>query len=122
MADAAAQLLSIRRILIGVVLVALMYFAAEVLQPLALAILLAFILEPLIGWFTRRGLPRAVAIISTLLVVFAAIAGVGYVVANQFLSVADTSKFPTYEANIIGKLGVANRVEAAAMAVRHGIA
>lgn len=106
MNDAASQLLSIRRILIGVVLVALMYFAAEVLQPLALAILLAFILEPLIGWFTRRGLPRAVAIVTTLLVVFAAMGGVGYVVVNQFLSVADTSKLPSYEANIIAKLGL----------------
>ena len=37
--------------------------AAEVLQPLALAILLAFILEPLIGWFIRRRVPRIPAIL-----------------------------------------------------------
>lgn len=98
------QVHAIRLLLIAVVAVATMFFAAEVLQPVAMAILLAFILEPLIEWFMRRGLPRVAAVILTLLATFALVGGIGYVVGQQIVAVA--SKMPEYEDNLISKLAV----------------
>ena len=42
-----------------------MSFAAEVLKPLALAVLLSFALAPLAAFLERRRVPRAVAVIVT---------------------------------------------------------
>ena len=46
-------------------IIAFMYFAAEVLRPLALALLLSLVLAPLVGWLERRGLPRVPAVVLT---------------------------------------------------------
>ena len=48
---------TLRALLIAGAVIALMWVAAEVLQPIALAVLFAFILDPLVRWFERRGLP-----------------------------------------------------------------
>ena len=44
-----------------------MSLAAEVLKPLALAVLLSFALAPLAAFFERRGLARAAAVVLTIL-------------------------------------------------------
>ena len=75
-----------------------MYVAAEVLKPLALAVLLCFILTPSVQWFVRRGLPRSGSVALVLILVFSAVGGVGYVVGDQFTSLAD--QLPAYQANI----------------------
>ena len=79
-----------------------MYVAAEVLKPLALAILLSFILDPLVQWVVRRGLPRSSSVALVLILVFTVAGGVTYVVGGQFASLAD--QLPTYQANIQKKL------------------
>ena len=66
-----------------------MYVAAEVLKPLALAILLSFILAPLVQWVVRRGLPRSSSVALVLILVFTVVGGVTYVVGGQFASLAD---------------------------------
>src|ERR1700712_3507982 len=91
----------IRTVLIATILVAAMYVAADFLQPVAVAVLLTFILSPLVKLLERLRLPRALAIILTLSLVFAVIGGVGYAVGRQFLSLA--SHLPEYEKNIIAK-------------------
>ena len=91
-----------RVLVVAFAFVFIMYVAAEVLKPLALAILLSFILAPLVQWAVRRGLPRSSSVALVLILVFTVVGGVTYVVGDQFASLAD--QLPTYQANIQKKL------------------
>lgn len=80
----------------------MLHLAREVLIPLALAILLAFLLAPAVRRLERWRIGR---LASTLVVVaagFAAIGAVGWVAANQALSVA--AKLPEYRENLAQKI------------------
>jgi len=82
--------------------VAVLYFARDVLVPLAAAITLALILSPAVAWLHRRRLPRFMA---ALLVMFlsASIAGsVGYVIFKQLVQVVN--ELPRYRDNIDNKI------------------
>ncbi|HEY6340220.1 MAG TPA: AI-2E family transporter [Bryobacteraceae bacterium] len=82
--------------------IAILYFARDVLIPLALAITLALILSPAVAWLRRLHLPRVAA---TLLVMFVSvsIAGMaGYVIFNQLLHVVND--LPGYRENINNKI------------------
>jgi predicted PurR-regulated permease PerM len=103
----------IRAIAIAVAVIVVMSVAAEVIKPLALAILLAFILTPLVEWFENRGLPRAASVILVLVLVVAALGGLGYVVGGQFASLAD--QLPTYHANVQEKLATLKPVDNSAL-------
>jgi predicted PurR-regulated permease PerM len=64
-----------------------MSVAAEVLKPLALAVLLSFALAPLAGLLERHRVPRAVAVILT--VVARRVASrISYVVVRQLATLA----------------------------------
>ncbi len=76
--------------------------AEDVLMPVALAVLLAFLLSPLVVRLTRWGLPRALAIITTVTVAFATIGGVGWIVTAQAISLV--RELPNYEENIRQKI------------------
>ena len=83
--------------------IAFMYFTGEVLKPLALAVLLSFALAPACRLLERRGLPRAAAVIFTVVISLGLLSGVGYVVGRQFTSLAN--RLPDYQKNIEVKLG-----------------
>ncbi len=59
-------------------IMAFMYFAAEFLRPLVLSILLSFALSPIAAFLERRGLPRFLAVILTVVVVLGTLGGVGW--------------------------------------------
>ena len=54
---------SVTTILVGVIVVAALYFGREVLVPIALAILLSFILSPCVRLLQRVKFPRIVSVI-----------------------------------------------------------
>ncbi len=83
-------------------IIAFMYQAAEVLKPLALAILLSFALVPISRQFERLKVPRVGAVVLTVLLVMGVLGGIGYEVGQQLNSLAD--KLPEYEANIQEKI------------------
>ncbi len=86
---------------IAVVLAGL-YFAQEVLIPLALAALFSFLLAPLVKRLERIHLPRAVAVLATVLIAFSLLFGVGWVVFDQ---VGDLkAELPAYQQNIKQKV------------------
>lgn len=93
---------SLRTLLLVAGFLLVMAVAAEFLQPIALAVLLAFILDPVVRRLDRLGLPRALGVVLTLLLVFAVIGGLGYVVGRQLGSLTD--KLPQYESNIERRL------------------
>src|SRR5690606_24730873 len=61
-------------------IVAILWAAKAILLPLALGIILAFALTPLVRWFDRLRLPRAAGVALTMLLALGAVGGVGYVV------------------------------------------
>jgi predicted PurR-regulated permease PerM len=77
------------RVLLGLVLiVGILYLAKAFIIPLALAILLAFILTPIVRETQRSGLSRVPAVMVTVVLTMALIAGVGWQVGAQVNTLA----------------------------------
>jgi predicted PurR-regulated permease PerM len=72
--------------------------AKAVLVPVALAILLAFILTPLVEALERRRLPRIVAVATVVLLALGVLGGFGYVLTRQLNDLA--AKLPHYSTSI----------------------
>lgn len=71
--------------LAGVVLVVAVLWAAQaVLIPLAIGIILAFTLTPLVRWFDRIRLPRAAGVALTMAIALGTVGGIAFVTADQF--------------------------------------
>ena len=83
-------------------IIAAMSLAAEVLKPLALAVLLSFALAPLAGFFERRRVPRAIAVLLTVALALGALSGIGYVVVRQLSMLAN--QLPSYQERIQKKV------------------
>ena len=83
------------------IIVAGLYFGREVLIPLALAILLSFLLTPAVKWLERLRLPRTPAVLIVVLSGVALLAGVGYIVGHQFSSIVN--QLPNYEGQLRSK-------------------
>ncbi len=79
-----------------------MSVAAEVLKPLALAVLVSFALAPLAGFLERHRVPRAIAVILTVVLALASLSGIGYVVLRQLSSLA--YELPDYQKEIQRKV------------------
>jgi predicted PurR-regulated permease PerM len=67
-----------------VLVVAILWAAQAVLLPLALGIILAFTLTPLVRLFDRMHLPRFAGVALTMLIALSAVGGLGYVIFDQF--------------------------------------
>jgi predicted PurR-regulated permease PerM len=89
-------------LLLLAVLVLVLYFARELLIPLAFALTLAFLLGPAVERLERIRLPRLPAIALVGAVACVLLCGVGYVVARQLLHVAQT--LPTYRTALQKKM------------------
>ncbi len=77
---------------------ALLYWLRPVLVPLALAVLLTFILSPLVTLVQRRAVPRVVAVVASVGLAFALVAGLGAMVARELNTLVDA--LPRYEHNL----------------------
>jgi predicted PurR-regulated permease PerM len=85
-----------------VVSLAALYFAKEVLVPLALAVLFTFLLTPVVTGLERLRLGRIPSVLLVLIVSFSLIGGVGWVVANQLIEIVN--QLPSYTTNIREKM------------------
>lgn len=81
---------------------AILYLARDVLIPLALAILLSFLLAPVVRRLEQWRLGRIPATFIAVVIGFSLIAGIGWIAAQQALSVA--ARLPEYRANITKKI------------------
>src|SRR5579872_4573526 len=70
-------------VLTVIVLIAGLRLGEDVLIPLALAVLLTFLLAPLVDRLQHWGINRPIAVLMTVLVAFAVVAGLLYVVFDQ---------------------------------------
>ncbi|MEO6625448.1 MAG: AI-2E family transporter [Burkholderiaceae bacterium] len=105
-ADGLASLLPEIRLLVGLVvaavLIAGLYFGRDILMPLALAILLGFVLDPIVAVLKRFGLPRVTAVTLVVTLALGGIAMAGFLLGNQVSSLSQ--QLPTYHTNILKKL------------------
>jgi predicted PurR-regulated permease PerM len=83
------------------IVVAMLYFAQSVLIPLALAMLFAFLLAPLVTRAERWGLHRVAATLIVVLVGLTFVASLGWTLERQFADVA--SRLPEYRQSIQDK-------------------
>jgi predicted PurR-regulated permease PerM len=82
--------------------VAVLYVAKSVMVPIALAILLAFLLSPVAGRLRRWGLGRRISVAVAATFAFAVIGLVGWLMAEQAVNLIQ--ELPKFEHNIDAKL------------------
>jgi predicted PurR-regulated permease PerM len=83
-------------------IVATLYFGREILVPIALAILLSFVLAPLVGLLQRIRVPRGLAVVSVVIMAFALIFAMGSLLATQLTQLA--GDLPRYQSTISDKI------------------
>ena len=99
----AATSTSSTALLVGIVfVVGALYLGSEILIPLALAILLSFMLAPIVTRLRRWHLGRIPSVLLVVLLVFTALLGVGSIVATQVVDLA--ANLPRYEWNLRAKI------------------
>ncbi len=84
------------------VVVAALYFGRDVFVPLALAILLSFVLAPLVLLLRRLHIPRVPSVIIAVLVAFIVILGIGTLIGSQLAQLAEN--LPQYQSTITEKI------------------
>src|SRR6185503_16101181 len=84
-----------------VLVVVVLYSAQAVLVPIALAVLLTFVLTPPVTWL-QRWLGRVPAVLAAVTLVFIVLGLAGWGLARQIDHLADD--LPTYRANILAKI------------------
>jgi predicted PurR-regulated permease PerM len=84
-----------------VLVIAVLYWAQAVLVPIALAILLTFVLTPPVTWL-ERGIGRVPAVLATVTLVFLILGLAGWGLARQTDRLAED--LPGYRVNILAKI------------------
>ena len=80
----------------------MLYFGREIIIPIALAILLSFVLAPLVGLLQRIRVPRGLAVVSVVILAFALIFALGSLLASQLTQLA--GDLPRYQSTISEKI------------------
>jgi predicted PurR-regulated permease PerM len=97
-----AGLFGMVAILVAGVVVAVLYVAREVFVPIILAVLLSFLLAPVVRWLRRLQIGRVTSVGLTVLVAFLAIAGFAAVIVGEVSSLAQ--ELPGYSYNLQTKI------------------
>lgn len=86
----------------GAVVLAILYFASSVLIPIALAILLSFLLSPVVRGFERLRLGRIGSVVVVVVLAFGLLGAISFGVFTQVTYLAD--ELPNYRSNIRAKV------------------
>ena len=87
---------------LAAIIVGAIYFGEPILMPVALAVLLAFALAPLVARLRAIGLGRVPSVMVTVLLAFVVMIGLGTYIATEFAELAHA--LPRYETNIAHKI------------------
>jgi predicted PurR-regulated permease PerM len=80
---------------VAAIIIGTLYFGREVFVPIALAILLSFVLAPLVRLLQRWHIPRGLSVISVVFIAFMSIFALGGVIATQVAELA--GDLPQYQ-------------------------
>src|SRR3984957_197724 len=97
-----ALLSAVASAVLAALFIAALYFGREIFVPIALAILLSFVLAPLVGLLQRGRIPRGVAVVSIVVLAFMIIFGLGTLIANQLTQLA--GDLPVYQSTMREKI------------------
>src|SRR6476660_8120012 len=97
-----ALLSAVATAILAVIIVAMLYFGREIFVPISLAILLSFVLAPLVGILQRSRVPRGLAVVSVVIFAFALIFAMGSLLATQLTQLA--GELPRYQSTITEKI------------------
>jgi predicted PurR-regulated permease PerM len=97
-----ALLSAVATAILAVIIIAMLYFGREIFVPIALAILLSFVLAPLVGILQRIHVPRGLAVVSVVILAFALIFAMGSLLASQLTQLA--GDLPRYQSTISEKI------------------
>jgi predicted PurR-regulated permease PerM len=86
----------------ALVVIAILYFGREVLMPIALSILLTFLLSPLVTWLRARGFPHLFAVMTVSAAALGLALCIGGLVTLQLYDLAKS--LPRYRENIQSKI------------------
>ena len=88
--------------ILGVIIVTALYVGREIFVPVALAILLSFVLASPVSVLQRLRVPRGIAVVSVVLFAFIIIFALGSLIASQLNRLA--GDLPRYQATIQSKI------------------
>jgi predicted PurR-regulated permease PerM len=84
------------------IIIGALYFGRELFVPIALAILLSFVLAPLVRVLQRWHVPRGISVVGVVLLAFLSIFALGGVIATQVAQLA--GDLPRYEVTMREKI------------------
>src|ERR1700681_757257 len=93
---------SFTALLFAVVIVACLYIGREVLVPVALAVLMSFVLAPLVDLLQRWYVPRSLSVIVVVLLAFAGVFSLGVLMVSQVNQLA--GDLPRYQSTLREKI------------------
>ena len=100
-ADAREEIL--QGLLIAALVIAGLYFGREVLLPLALAILLSFVLTPPLLFLRRLKVPRVIGVSIVVTFAFVVMVTLGWLLSQQVTQLA--GNLPSYRSALVEKIG-----------------
>src|SRR3990170_3231311 len=89
-------------VLLAVIAVGVLYFGREILVPIALAVLLTFVLAPPVRLLQHLYVPRTLAVVIVVSIAFTAILGLGGLMVSQLNQLA--GDLPSYQATLSRKI------------------
>src|SRR5450631_2629687 len=97
-----ALLSAVATAILAAMIIAMLYFGRDIFVPIALAILLSFVLAPLVAILQRIRVPRGLAVVSVVMLAFALIFAIGSLLATQLTQLA--GDLPRYQSTISEKI------------------
>jgi predicted PurR-regulated permease PerM len=95
-------------IIAAATILALLYFARDVLVPITLAFILSLLIAPLVRSLRRLGLGQTLSALAAVLVLALSFGAIAAVIGSQLVRMADS--LPTYEKTLEGKLETLNDI------------
>lgn len=84
------------------IIIMMLYVGSEVIQPLALAALLSFVLAPVIRGLSKLGLGKTLSVVLSVVLALGILSSLSFLMARQITSLA--ADVPNYEQNLRGKI------------------
>src|SRR5580698_2948587 len=100
--DVASLVSAVALAVLAVIIVTALYVGREIFVPVALAILLSFVLAAPVGVLQRLRVPRGIAVVGVVLFAFAIIFALGSLIATQLNRLA--GDLPRYQTTIQSKI------------------
>src|SRR6476661_5503187 len=97
-----ALLSAVATAILAAIIIMVLYFGRDVIIPIALAVLLSFVLAPLVRLVQRLRIPRSLAVVSVVVIAFAFIFAMGSLLATQLAKLA--GDLPRYQSTISEKI------------------